>query len=469
MRTFGVVFNIFVCAILSRYSYLDAVIYVENGKNVTLNPHIQGEPEEILWTFNGNKLAEHDMTEFLEYGQFKRRSSIENTTGKLTVRRMASQDSGIYRSVIQIDGKQQNSENEVRVIDAVQEPAVTCKLNNITKSKTLFCSVSAQIQASYEWTGSNLVQHSGQELPISKEEKPDSIFTCTVKNEVSQKKASFPLKDCPTDTPHPENIIENDYITLAVILSIIGAIIMIAMAVVIYFFCKKRNKAKAGTQQWSRSGVTSKEDNDVAQTLISNHYAENNKERDISDGKSRENEAAERMIDNESENSHNAEHNEESDISEDADKSEKNEEAKIVVDNESENSHNAEHNEESDISEDADKSEKNEEAKSVVDNESENSHNAEHNEESDISEDADKSEKNEEAKSMVDNESANDSKQRNSYSEDVGNKEQEMTDAENMSEERDLNESSKDLIDKHDPSEQRSESDEDLHSYEDDE
>ncbi|KAL1268788.1 hypothetical protein QQF64_034151 [Cirrhinus molitorella] len=427
MRTFGVVFNIFVCAILSRYSYLDAVIYVENGKNVTLNPHIQGEPEEILWTFNGNKLAEHDMTEFLEYGQFKRRSSIENTTGKLTVRRMASQDSGIYRSVIQIDGKQQNSANEVRVIDAVQEPAVTCKLNNITKSKTLFCSVSAQIQASYEWTGSNLVQHSGQELPISKEEKPDSIFTCTVKNEVSQKKASFPLKDCPTDTPHQENIIENDYITLAVILSIIGAIIVIAMAVVIYFLCKKRNKAKAGTQEVVMSGVTSTRD--ITQTLINNHDAENNKERDISDwdksseisdDKSRENEAAERMIDDESDitqnliNNHDAENNKERDISDwdksseiSDDKSRENEAAERMIDDESDNvtqtlinNHDAENNKERDISDwdksseiSDDKSRENEAAERMIDDESDkdvtqtliNKHDAENNKERDIS------------------------------------------------------------------------------------
>lgn len=83
---------------------------------MTLDPNIQGEPEEILWTFNGNKVAEHDSTDFQEYGQFQGRSWIEFTTAKLTVRRMSSQDSGIYRSVIQINGRQQNSENRVQVI-----------------------------------------------------------------------------------------------------------------------------------------------------------------------------------------------------------------------------------------------------------------------------------------------------------------------------------------------------------------
>ncbi len=106
--------------ILSLYKcYSDAVtsiIYVENGKSVTLNPNIQGNPEDILWTFNGNKVAEHDLKEFQEYGQFRGRSEIHITTGQLTVLHMTGQDSGIYSSAIQIDGKLQNSENEVQVI-----------------------------------------------------------------------------------------------------------------------------------------------------------------------------------------------------------------------------------------------------------------------------------------------------------------------------------------------------------------
>lgn len=106
--------------ILSLYKcYSDAVtsiIYLENGKSVTLNPNIQGNPEDILWTFNGNKVAEHDLKEFQEYGQFRGRSEIHITTGQLTVLHMTGQDSGIYSSAIQIDGKLQNSENEVQVI-----------------------------------------------------------------------------------------------------------------------------------------------------------------------------------------------------------------------------------------------------------------------------------------------------------------------------------------------------------------
>lgn len=62
--------------------------------------------------------------------------------------------------------------------------------------------MSSQFNVSYEWTGPGAAQQSGQELHISKEEKPDSVYTCTVKNEVSQKSSSFTVKDCDTGTLH---------------------------------------------------------------------------------------------------------------------------------------------------------------------------------------------------------------------------------------------------------------------------
>ncbi|XP_016318391.1 uncharacterized protein LOC107670330 [Sinocyclocheilus anshuiensis] len=324
MKTLREVFNLFVCVILSRFNAVTSIIYVENGKSVTLNPNVQGDPEDILWTFNGNKVAEHDLNEFQEYGQFRGRSEIQITTGQLTVLRMTSQDSGIYWSAIQIDGKLQNSENEVQVIDAVQEPNVTCILNNITESKILFCSVSSQFQTTFEWTGSNSIQHSGQELHISKEEKPDSVFTCTVKNEVSLKSTSFALKDCLTD----ENI--NLPVILAIICAIIG---VITMAVAFYFICQRRNKAKYSTQQnvieMCGFSETEAQGEDVNQALRNDHVSEDNAEQDTNeDGDESENneETMDEDVNQALKNNHVAENYKKQDINEDGAESEKNEE-----------------------------------------------------------------------------------------------------------------------------------------------
>ncbi|XP_077096234.1 lymphocyte function-associated antigen 3 [Siphateles boraxobius] len=241
MRSRWEVSSLCICLMLSRlFNAVTSIVYVENGTSLTLKPNIQGKPEDILWTHNGNKVAEHDLTEFYDYGQFKQRSEIEVSTGQLTVHYMTSRDSGIYRSVIQINGKLQNSPNEVQVIDAVQEPNVTCNLNNI--SRALFCSVSSQSPVTYEWTGSSSALRFGQELQISREEKPDSVYTCTVKNEVSQRSSSFSLKHCDTDEPQSYlNII------LPVTLSIIAAVI-VGIVAVIFFKRKKQNNVEESKQ-----------------------------------------------------------------------------------------------------------------------------------------------------------------------------------------------------------------------------
>ncbi|XP_052004985.1 uncharacterized protein LOC127659278 [Xyrauchen texanus] len=221
--------NFFFCLKLTRFDAVICVTYVESGKSVTLNPNVSGATlEDILWTYNGNKAAENDLVNLQEYGQFKGRTEIHISTGQLTVHHMTNSDSGVYQSVIDINGKLQYSEHDVKVIDALPEPTVTCEVTKTSDLKTLLCSVDSQTQPSYEWSGSNATQQSGQELHISKEEKLDSVYTCTVKNQVSQNNTSFILKACNTDGSQ-----------LYLIIIIIIIIISVIVAVAIYFVRKK--------------------------------------------------------------------------------------------------------------------------------------------------------------------------------------------------------------------------------------
>ncbi|XP_039521734.1 CD48 antigen [Pimephales promelas] len=247
MRSLWEVSGLYICLILSRlFNAVTSVVYVENGTSLTLKPNIQGKPEEILWTHNGNKVAENDLIEFLEYGQFKGRSEIEVLTGQLTVNQMTSRDSGTYRSIITINGKLQNSDNEVKVIDAVPEPVVICHLNDT--SRALLCSVS-QSRVSYTWTGSGSAPQSGQELRLSGEETPDSVYTCTVKNEVSERSSNFSLKDCDTD-----GSLLHQNIILVVPLSIIIAVVILVI-IVVAVICFKRHKRHAqGSKQGTDGG-----------------------------------------------------------------------------------------------------------------------------------------------------------------------------------------------------------------------
>ncbi|XP_052003948.1 SLAM family member 5-like [Xyrauchen texanus] len=194
------VFHFFICLKLTRFDAVICVTYVESGKSVTLNPNVSGATlEDILWTYNGNKAAENDLVNLQEYGQFKGRTEIHISTGQLTVHHMTNSDSGVYQSVIEINGKLLHSEHDVKVIDALPEPTVTCEVNKTSDLKTLLCSVDSQTQPSYEWSGSNFNGHQGSKLSFDKqEENPDSVYTCIVKNKLGSKSTDFTLKDCHT-------------------------------------------------------------------------------------------------------------------------------------------------------------------------------------------------------------------------------------------------------------------------------
>ncbi|KAK7168539.1 hypothetical protein R3I93_004758 [Phoxinus phoxinus] len=252
MSALGEVSGLCICLILSRlFNAVTSIVYIENGTRLSLNPNIQEKPEDILWTHNGNKVAEHELNHFQDYGQFRGRSEIDVSSGQLTVHNMTRLDNGIYRSVIQINGKLQSSENEVEVIDAVPQPNVTCKLNNI--SRALFCSVSSQSNVSYEWTGSGSAQV-GQELHIRREE-PDSVYTCTVKNAVSQKSSRFSLRDCLTDEPQEDQNINPPGASSVIAAAVVG-IIAVAVAVagavaVAIYFIKRRHVCTENSRRYA--------------------------------------------------------------------------------------------------------------------------------------------------------------------------------------------------------------------------
>ncbi|XP_051998929.1 uncharacterized protein LOC127655265 isoform X13 [Xyrauchen texanus] len=236
-------FCLFICLTLTRLDSGICVIYVESGKSGNLNPNIQGKPEDILWTFNGNKAAEHDLSELYEYGQFKERTTINFSTGHLTVRQMTHSDSGVYKSTIQIKGILHLSAHDVQVIDAVPEPSVTCKVNHTTELKSLFCSVDSQFPAAYEWIGSNAAHQPGQELYISKEENPDTVYTCTVKNQVSQKSNSLSLKECNTDGS--QLALKNNLLIIIVVVVVVVVVVFVFIIGIIIYSIKKKKKRSA--------------------------------------------------------------------------------------------------------------------------------------------------------------------------------------------------------------------------------
>uniref|UniRef100_A0A0E9WU77 Immunoglobulin V-set domain-containing protein n=1 Tax=Anguilla anguilla TaxID=7936 RepID=A0A0E9WU77_ANGAN len=77
---------------------------VQSNGNFTLQPNVQGTLEEILWRWNNHKVVEFDQMEVYEYRQFKGRTTLDLTTGALTLTHLTEADSGEYAGELQIKG-----------------------------------------------------------------------------------------------------------------------------------------------------------------------------------------------------------------------------------------------------------------------------------------------------------------------------------------------------------------------------
>lgn len=83
------------------------------------------------------------------------------------------------------------------LVDTVPEPKVTCKeADPESEVTTLQCGVDSGTPVRYRWRGPTVYDHPGSELQLGKQEDRDSVYTCLVKNEISEKYVTFTLRDC---------------------------------------------------------------------------------------------------------------------------------------------------------------------------------------------------------------------------------------------------------------------------------
>lgn len=214
--------------------------YAEMGGRITFTPSIRGKPVEILWKHNGDKVVEYDNREIEEFGSFKDRVVIDFETGQLTIKKLTSQDSGQYQSDITINGKVQSSRHTLTVLDVLPDPRVTCAVNKTSNLQELLCSVDYKTQLQYKWRGPNVIDHPGVKLTISEQQKnSDSVYSCTVKNEVSSKTTDFNLQHCVTGAAA----------RLEVIIPVLIVILLLIFLIILVIFISRRRKCKCQETQ----------------------------------------------------------------------------------------------------------------------------------------------------------------------------------------------------------------------------
>uniref|UniRef100_A0A4W5L871 Ig-like domain-containing protein n=1 Tax=Hucho hucho TaxID=62062 RepID=A0A4W5L871_9TELE len=210
--------------------------YVITNGNVIINPGIRGGVLlEILWKHGVNKAVEWDTTGIQEFRDFQGKTSLNTTTGEITIRQLTKQLSGVYEAECMIGGEIQTFQQRVEVIDPVPQPEVTCELNSTMA--TLCCSAEGPLME-YRWSWSD---HQGEMWSqeqtglhyITTSPESDS-YTCEVRNPVSEKTQTYNSNDC-LATGNPEIYL---YIGIGV-----GVLLLVAVVVaVVVWLIKKHSK-----------------------------------------------------------------------------------------------------------------------------------------------------------------------------------------------------------------------------------
>ncbi|XP_045061772.1 uncharacterized protein LOC121558582 [Coregonus clupeaformis] len=209
--------------------------YVITNSNVIINPGIRGGVlQEILWKHGENKAVEWATAVITTFREFKGKTSLNTTTGEITIRQLTKQLSGVYEAECLISGKIQTFQQRVEVIDPVSQPEVTCELNGTMA--TLHCRAEGPL-VEYRWSWPDhqgemwSQEQTGQHYNIKSPES-DS-YSCEARNPVSEKTQTYNSNDCLATG--------NPYIYIGIGAGVL--LLVSVVVVVVVWLIKKHSKA----------------------------------------------------------------------------------------------------------------------------------------------------------------------------------------------------------------------------------
>ncbi|KAG9348867.1 hypothetical protein JZ751_029184 [Albula glossodonta] len=226
-------------------------VYGLAGEEITLSP--DATPiQRILWKYNNNKLAEWDTGDPAPeiYRAYEGRTSLNTMSGILTFKPLSGDNQTIYS--VEINGAATSKQYKLHVLVPLTEPTVTCQINN--SMVTLRCTGDQSPLTEYSWVGPGIQNKPGSELQLSDEDvqHSDAVYTCVVKNPVSNRSEDFDAKTC---LPAPGNS--------GIIAGVIGFLIIALIGVVLCFvppvrkrlqrLCAQR-KPKGHNENFSKNG-----------------------------------------------------------------------------------------------------------------------------------------------------------------------------------------------------------------------
>lgn len=153
----------------------------------------------ILWKYDTGLVADWTQGQFLSYGRFKDRTTVDKTTGLLEIRNGTTQDSGRYE--VEVNDRLHDQVYEVKVIERVPKPTVwiqprKCGPGSPQCNLTCDGSTEGAEPITYSWTsGRGDWTKSAKQFPITNNMTDISTFSCRMENPISQQESD------PKDNP----------------------------------------------------------------------------------------------------------------------------------------------------------------------------------------------------------------------------------------------------------------------------
>ncbi|CAK6953972.1 CD48 antigen-like [Scomber scombrus] len=241
-----------------------STIYALKGKEVKIIPTIPGQPDDILWKHNGNKVVEFNGQEQQAYRPYEDRLTLDWHGAELSINQLTFEDSGSYELETVLNKVFKRSFYKLEVIDKVAKPTISCQMINVTQA-TLMCSAKSSLPQSLmkiEWSSHGIVRP-GPNLTISLGDD-DEVYSCDVSNPLTKDTATFTAMDCypVADKSSSVGVIVGSIFAIIIVLVLLGLCFMFRRKRI--EACRKKGKKESPDEEENRGFL------DRAPTLPSN-------------------------------------------------------------------------------------------------------------------------------------------------------------------------------------------------------
>ncbi|CAK6982361.1 SLAM family member 8 isoform X3 [Scomber scombrus] len=227
-------------------SSCDRIINKKVGDTVELSSCLPTEGVTLAsWRYKDKKVVDMDIGD-AKHPQFIGRVEL-NKDSSLTVRRLKTQDSGVYSFTSAVNDKQRPTVYITLQVHEIitKQPSLTVNstwdASNASCTVVGKCSAASDSKVSYNWTVRGQT-HSGSRLQYNiQPEDGDIEFTCTIFDAVSETSASHTVK-CSNDTST-----DQEYVIIFLGVAAGSSLMLIMVAVGIAVCVRRRKQRRAGS------------------------------------------------------------------------------------------------------------------------------------------------------------------------------------------------------------------------------